>query len=341
MSQNVDTSQSQRIKQLKDRTMFAGYIANKTLLLQGVGQFPERIEGGTGALTPSQYAVLNLEAGAVYTTLAEYNAIVTQNTIPVVFQLQIISGFFSVSSAYLAEVQATYTQINLALITDTGNPPLAIPVILDDGNVPIPMGGMVFNFFGTNYSTNIFWNSNNAITFGAMNTNLSIDINGNSILSILLGNYDRMLRSIYYKNTITTNYSIVELQPTIFDYYTNAATATTYPWRIRLIKENVGYQRQFVEVSTGIVPLPSPGYSTAITNYPSGFDANGNPIDANGNLIDQTKASPYNITNGTAFLNLFGSTFALTSPPANTSFVLSSDSSGNIWTFTNNSVVNV
>lgn len=323
--------------------MFAGFIANKTLLSQGVGQFPEKIEGGTEALTPSHYAVINLGAGAVYTTLAEYNAIVTQNTIPQasVFQLQIISGFFSVSSAYLAEVQATYTQINLALITDTGNPPIATPVILDDGNVPIPMGGMVFNFFGTNYSTNIFWNSNNAITFGAMNTNLSIDINRNSIPSILLGNYDRMLRSIYYKNTITTNYSIVELQPTIFDYYTNAATATTYPWRIRLIKENVGYQRQFVEVSTGIVPLPSPGYSSAITNYPSGFDPNGNPIDANGNLIDQTKASPYNITNGTAFLNLFGSTFALTSPPTNTSFVLSSDSSGSNWTFTNNSVVNV
>jgi hypothetical protein len=197
------------------------------------------------------------------------------------------------------------------------------------------MGGMVFNFFGTNYSTNIFWNSNNAITFGAMNTNLSIDINRNSIPSILLGNYDRMLRSIYYKNTITTNYSIVELQPTIFNYYTDAASATTYPWRIRLIKENVGYQRQFVEVSTGTAPLSSPGYSSAITSYPSGS------VDANGNPIDPTKSSPYNITNGTAFLNLFGSTFALTSPPANTSFVLSSDSSGSNWTFTNNSVVNV
>jgi hypothetical protein len=85
-----------------------------------------------------------------------------------------------------------------------------------------------------------------------------------------------MLRSIYYKNTITTNYSIVELQPTIFNYYTDAASATTYPWRIRLIKENVGYQRQFVEVSTGTAPLSSPGYSSAITSYPSGsVDATG------------------------------------------------------------------
>jgi hypothetical protein len=81
MSQNTDTSQSQRIKQLKDRTIFAGYVANKTLLLQGVGQFPEKIEGGTEALTPSHYAVLNLGAGAVYTTVAEYDAIIAQNTI--------------------------------------------------------------------------------------------------------------------------------------------------------------------------------------------------------------------------------------------------------------------
>ena len=81
MSQNTDTSQSQRIKQLKDRTIFAGYVANKTLLLQGVVQFPEKIEGGTEALTPSHYAVLNLGAGAVYTTVAEYDAIIAQNTI--------------------------------------------------------------------------------------------------------------------------------------------------------------------------------------------------------------------------------------------------------------------
>ena len=81
MSQNTDTSQSQRIKQLKDRTIFAGYVANKTLLLQGVAQFPEKIEGGTEALTPSHYAVINLGAGAVYTTVAEYDAIIAQNTI--------------------------------------------------------------------------------------------------------------------------------------------------------------------------------------------------------------------------------------------------------------------
>jgi BspA type Leucine rich repeat region (6 copies) len=81
MSQYVDISESQRIKKLKDRTIFAGYVANKTLLLQGVGQFPEKIEGGTGALTPSHYAVLNLGEGAVYTTVAEYDAIIAQNTI--------------------------------------------------------------------------------------------------------------------------------------------------------------------------------------------------------------------------------------------------------------------
>jgi hypothetical protein len=40
-------------------------------------------------------------------------------------------------------------------------------------------------------------------------------------------------------------------------------------------------------------------------------------------------------------LNPCGSAFSLTSPPANTSFVFSSDSTGSVWTFTNNAHVNV
>jgi hypothetical protein len=102
-----------------------------------------------------------------------------------------------------------------------------------------------------------------------------------------------------------------------------------------LIKETVGSQRQFVEVYVISSP-PSPGYSTAISSYPSGTN-----IDANGNPIDATKNSPYNITNGTSFLNPCGSTFSTSSPSANTSFVFSSDASGSSWVFTNNSYVNV
>ena len=95
-----------------------------------------------------------------------------------------------------------------------------------------------------------------------------------------------------------------------------------------MIKETGGQQRQFVEVYVVTSP-PSPG-------YPSGNDVNGNPIDSSGYTIDATKHSPYNITNGTNFLNPCGST---SSPTANTSFVFSSDSTGSLWTFNNNSYV--
>jgi len=109
---------------------------------------------------------------------------------------------------------------------------------------------------------------------------------------------------------------------------------------VRIIKENTGSQRQFIEVCVGPTSLPISGYSSAISTYPSGVDANGNPIDSNGLPIDQTKNSPFNITNGTRFLNLCGSTFGASSPPGNTSFVFSSDSTGTNWVFTNNACVN-
>ena len=116
--------------------------------------------------------------------------------------------------------------------------------------------------------------------------------------------------------------------------FTNTITDSTYQYQIRLIKENIGAQRQFVEVYVISSP-PSPGYSTAINTDPSGS------IASNGNNIDTTKNSPYNITNGTIFLNPCGSTYSTSSPAANTSFVFSSDSTGTSWVFNNNSHVSV
>jgi len=148
----------------------------------------------------------------------------------------------------------------------------------------------------------------------------------------LLGNYDRVLKTFYYKNIVNPQYSMTILNITFYDYYTDTISDPTYQYQVRLIKENVGYKRQFVEVSIISSP-PSPGYSTGISTYPSGS------IDANGNPIDSTKNSPYNITNGTSFLNPCGSTFSTSSPSANTSFVFSSDSTGSYWSFNNNSHV--
>ena len=236
------------------------------------------------------------------------------------------------------ELSTSGTQINFTGIFDAGSS--TIPGILDDGNVPIPMGGMTFNFFGVNQSSNLIWNSNNAVTIGSMNPQL-VSISRNTIPAILLGNYDRLLSKLSYINTIGSRYSITTLYPQMYNYFTDTLGSPIYKWRIRLIKENVGSQRQYIEVCVGPTALPSPGYSSAIRTYPSGYDVNGNPIDSNGFIIDQTKSSPFNITNGTTFLNLCGSTFGTSSPPANTSFVFQSDSLGINWTFLNNSCVNV
>jgi hypothetical protein len=214
--------------------------------------------------------------------------------------------------------------------------------MLDDALVPIPMGGMTFNFFGTDYSNSMNWGSNNAIIFSAMNPQLSLDIRRNTGPAILLGNYDRILKKLSYINTTNSKFSITTLYPHFYNYYTdNISTASFYKWRVRLIKENINSRRQFIEVCVGPASIPTPGYSSAIRTYPSGLDIFGNPQDTNGLPIDQTKNSPFNITNGTSFLNLCGSTFGVTSPPANTSFVFSSDSTGTNWVFNNNMFVNL
>ena len=218
-------------------------------------------------------------------------------------------------------------------IQEYGNP--LIPNVLDDGSVPIPMNGQTFNFFGANYSNNIYWSSNNALLFGTSPTPAyDSDISRNLVPAILLGNYDRMLKSFQYSNALTSKCEITTILVTFYDYYTNPSTNPTYQYKIRLIKEIAGPQHQFVEVYVLSSP-PSPGYSTTITNYPSGT------VDTNGHKIDLTKQSPYNITNGVQFLNPCGLTFGLTSPPANKSFVFSSDSTGTNWEFTDNAYVAV
>jgi hypothetical protein len=252
-----------------------------------------------------------------------YSCVCTKNTI------NIVNGQGSIYSESLIQIAIP------------GNLYDAYPNInaLEDGDVPIPMSNIVFNFFGINYSNNLYWSSNNALIFGTPFPNLEINITRNLVPSILLGNYDRKLKTFFYKNIIKNQYSITILRVNFYDYYTDNNNSTTYQYQIRLIKENIGLQRQFVEIYIISSP-PSPGYSTANISYPSGTNGLG-PQDSNGNNIDSTKLSPYNITNGTTFLNPCSTTFSTASPPINTSFVFSSNSSGSVWAFNNNSYVNV
>jgi hypothetical protein len=249
----------------------------------------------------------------------------------------ILSGNLDIS---VNELTNSGTPINLTTITDYGSN--LVSGMIDDGNVPIPMGGMTFNFFGTNYSYNMFWNSNCAITFGLMPNPHIVSFSKNTIPAILLGNYDRILKKLSYINNIGTIYSITTLYLHFFNYFNdNTSTDPFYKWRIRLIRENSGSQRQFIEVCVGHTAVATTGYSSSLNTYPSGLDANGKPIDSNGFLIDQTKSSPYNITNGTLFINPCGTTYGVTSPPVNTSFVFYSDSTGTNWVFRNNAFVNI
>jgi hypothetical protein len=204
---------------------------------------------------------------------------------------------------------------------------------LDDGDVPIPMAGMIFNFFGANRTNSVYWSSNNALVFGTPRPELESNISRNEVPAILLGNYDRVLKTFSYSNSSFTNYSTTTILVRFYDYFEAAESDTTYQYKIRLIKENRGSQRQFVEVYVISSP-PSPGYSSAITSYPSGS------VDSLQEPIDTTKNSPYNITNGISFLNPCGATYSLASPTANTSFVFVSDSTGTRWRFVNNAYVN-
>jgi len=241
------------------------------------------------------------------------------------FNISILSGVGSSDISNLTQVSIP------GLLYDASIHGFAV---LEDGDVPIPMAGMTFNFFGVNRTSSLYWSSNNALVFGTPIPLLEVNISRSTVPAILLGNYDRMLKTFYYSNFISTNYSTTTLFVTFYNYFTDLVGAATYQYKIRLIKENIGSQRQFVEVYVISSP-PDTGYSSAIATYPSGS------VDVNGYAIDATKNSPYNITNGTNFLNPCGATFSLTSPAANTSFVLASDATGTTWSFTNNAYVNV
>ena len=243
---------------------------------------------------------------------------------------------------------AGLTQIDLTAIYDSGYGGTSpIPGVLDDSFVPIPLNGNDFYFFGTNHglANTIFWNSNNALTFGAVFNSSIVSINHDTGPAILIGNYDRLLSDIYYSNTVTSDskYKIYRMIVKFADYYTDTTNLDAGIYQIRLVKENAGAKRQWVEVSIISSP-PSPGYSNnPAVSYPSGVNGLGQPQDSSGLTIDPTKDSPYNITSGTAssFINPPGSLYSTASPAAGTSLLLQSDELGNTWTFTEHAYLNI
>lgn len=259
------------------------------------------------------------------------------------------------------------SQISFAGITDAGSLPTnasgtiypaffnssGIRLAIDDAGIQIPTGGMDFFFFGTNYGAadNIYWNTNNAITFGQIPNQTVVSISKNTVPAILLGNYDRYCSGLYYRSFSTVikggaQFKILTIQAHFSNYYTDTTSSPQGPstagkYHIRLIREQSAAKRQWVEVSV-ISGVNSPGYSNnSSVSYPSGTDGSGNRIDANSQLIDSTKNSPYDITNGSNFINVVGTTYSAVSPATGTTFVYQSDSLGNSWQFFSSGYLNI
>ena len=234
------------------------------------------------------------------------------------------------------------TQIDLTGIEDAGSD---LPGLLDDGFIQIPMAGNSFNFFGTNYGAtdNVYWNSNNALTFGSGFSPNIVSLSRDTAEAILFGNYDRLTSDVYYSHSTSAdnNFNITKILVKFADYFTNTTNLDAGIYQIRLIKEVSAEKRQWIEVSIISSP-PSPGYSNnPAVSYPSGLNGLGQPQDTAGDAIDPTKDSPYNITDGITFLNPLGTLYSTASPSTGTSFILQSDELGNAWTFTNNAYVNL
>lgn len=222
-----------------------------------------------------------------------------------------------------------------------------VPIIgvLDDAFIPIPMGGMDFFFNEVNYgpSNGIAWNSNNMLVFGTLFDPNAVSLNKNVANAILMGNYDRLCSEIYCGNYVTNGgaFSITKLIISFSNYYTDSSNVAVGKLQVRLIKENNGTKRQWVEVGVISAP-PSPGYSNnRSVSYPSGVDASGNAIDSNGDPIDQTKNSPWDVSNGTKFLQIAGNQYSTAFPVAGTTILYQGDKTGTNWAFIPNAYMPV
>ncbi len=223
-----------------------------------------------------------------------------------------------------------------------GNAQAASFQYLDDALIKIPMGGMDFFFNGINYGTQIKWNSNNFLAFGSLSgsVNRSVNLEPTACKAIMFGNYDRLCSSIYYSNYNVNNFSITKLIVSFSDYYTNTSPLELVAGKlqIRLIREDGGEQRQWVEVGVISAP-PSPGYSNNPSiRYPSGSTTT---TDSNSNPINPTKNSPWDISDGSRYLQVAGSSYSTAFPPTGTTMIYESDNKGLSWTFRSNAYMPV
>jgi len=217
------------------------------------------------------------------------------------------------------------------------------PIGPDDAVSLIPCD-MDFYFFGTNYGNfqngGITWNSNGALLFGTLPVDQTgadwVDFRRDTIPAILMGNFDRRQNSFYtFPITTVGNFKILKML-NFYQNYFKVNTVVLPPnnqinggqFEIRLVKEQVNQRRQYIEIRIKSV-TGDVGYSA---NYNTDLRLQGE-----NHVVDPTKLSPWNITNGTVFLNPCNTIFAQNGngPQPGQSFVFISDETGTTWQFVN------
>jgi len=330
-------SASDVIKKNNNKTIYANILAQEAATEAGIQVRVVRQYGWGG----SDMAHILTIIGPTYFTLTERNTTIANaaanlRTTPA--NTGILNNIIATRYNTYYPISISYgngnpvynvsemTQTNLDLITEWYLPNSRISGTLDDANIPLATGGMDFYFFGTNYgaANNIYWNSNNAITFGAIaNPANSTYLISSTIPAILLGNDDRRTTSFYSSYGMAHNryINVIQFTTKFANFYTeNSSHYNDGQYQVRLLRETGGSLRQWVEVSI----IASPAYAGNISQGG-----------------DTTKLSPYNITNGTSFFNPCGTTFSTASPTAGTTFLFQSDSLGANWTFINNSRLDI
>jgi hypothetical protein len=220
----------------------------------------------------------------------------------------------------------------------------------DDAIAQIPIMGIDFNFFGINYgygkNGGMTWDSNGALLFGTLPVDRTgdnwIDFPSNVVPAILMGNYDRRQNSfnVFPLKTVG-NYKILKMLNFYQDYYYED-TPILPPnneinggqFQIRLVKEQVGLMRQFIEIRI-YSRTENAGYSANYNTDPRLY--------ALGHVVDPSKLCAWNITDGTTFLNPCGTFFTenANAPKSGSNFLFVSDSTGSTWQFINKAYLNI
>jgi hypothetical protein len=239
---------------------------------------------------------------------------------------------------------------NTIALPSSTRPPISY-LTSDDVFFPLPIGSMIFKFFGKSYTNNqLYWSTNCAIIFGD-STNSYIDprkrlvsVRSSPYPAVLLGDGDRRLDKLFVRDdSIEGKFSIFTLL-VFYEGFTQQLLClpNTAQMQVRLIRELTGFNRQWIEVSTKLKPLQangddSPGYTANQITTDSAIDSNGNVT--NNLPADPNLLSPYNITDGTEFYNPCGTTFSTKCPDNGSSFTFEGTGDGYNWVFRNNTYV--